>query len=441
MLARAEARRTWRVLVALGLLAGAALGVALAATQVARRTTTAYDRLALASGAPDAVVLTVGSDRARRRGHPAPRRRAFMDDHRRRGPRRGRGGHVPGGVRRIDATTRRPLHPGVRRWRTARSHVTRRSRRVGAPGPTGGLRSRRSPAPVVPHHLGDRAVRHRLRRARRAGATDADRRHRPHRQRRYRERGRSLLHPRIGASPPRDGEQLPDRVRAAARRCRRSSRIPTLRPPARQSHAGRRGRRRVPRIRRAAAPAGAGSGRRHDARPGDRAHRVRSHHRSRRPPRVWARAPAPVHHLRAHARDAARARRSTNAQARRARVAAATAVRRDRDRHDDRDRDRVAARSGPPAASPGRSRIRDGARTRRCWCSAESRSTALLVGVAALAGIDRRSRATRRGPSATVGRLADERSTGAGHARLAVRARTGARTIGPPGTLRARSPQ
>src|SRR6476659_7523258 len=63
MLARAETRRAWRLLVALGLLAGVTLGVALAAAQVARRTSTAYDRLVEATGAPDAVVLVFGNDR------------------------------------------------------------------------------------------------------------------------------------------------------------------------------------------------------------------------------------------------------------------------------------------------------------------------------------------------------------------------------------------
>ena len=40
MLARVELRRAWRTLLALGLLAGVTLGIALAATQVARRTAT-----------------------------------------------------------------------------------------------------------------------------------------------------------------------------------------------------------------------------------------------------------------------------------------------------------------------------------------------------------------------------------------------------------------
>src|SRR6476660_5919731 len=63
MLARAETRRAWRLLVALGLLAGVSLGIALAAAQVARRTATAYDRLVEATGTPDAVVLVLGNDR------------------------------------------------------------------------------------------------------------------------------------------------------------------------------------------------------------------------------------------------------------------------------------------------------------------------------------------------------------------------------------------
>ena len=57
MLARVETRRAWRTLVALGLLAGAALGIGLTAAHVARRTATAYDRLVAATGAADATVL------------------------------------------------------------------------------------------------------------------------------------------------------------------------------------------------------------------------------------------------------------------------------------------------------------------------------------------------------------------------------------------------
>ena len=66
MLARAESRRAWRTLLALGLLAGVTLGIALAATQVARRTSTAYDRLVEATGAPDAVVLVLGDEQRAR---------------------------------------------------------------------------------------------------------------------------------------------------------------------------------------------------------------------------------------------------------------------------------------------------------------------------------------------------------------------------------------
>ncbi len=60
MLARAELRRSWRAIVALGLLAGVTVGIALTAAQVGRRTSTAYDRLVAAAGAPDAVVLVLG---------------------------------------------------------------------------------------------------------------------------------------------------------------------------------------------------------------------------------------------------------------------------------------------------------------------------------------------------------------------------------------------
>jgi ABC-type lipoprotein release transport system permease subunit len=63
MLARAEMRRAWRLLLTLSVLAGVMLGVALAATQVARRTSTAYDRLVETTGTPDAVVLVLGGTR------------------------------------------------------------------------------------------------------------------------------------------------------------------------------------------------------------------------------------------------------------------------------------------------------------------------------------------------------------------------------------------
>jgi hypothetical protein len=63
MLARAELRRAWRLLLVLSVLAGVMLGAALTAAQVARRTSTAYDRLVEATGAPDAVVLVLGNIR------------------------------------------------------------------------------------------------------------------------------------------------------------------------------------------------------------------------------------------------------------------------------------------------------------------------------------------------------------------------------------------
>src|SRR6478672_10169678 len=56
-LARFELRRSWATMLVLGLLAGIGAGVALAAAQIARRSSTAYSRLEAASGAPDAVVL------------------------------------------------------------------------------------------------------------------------------------------------------------------------------------------------------------------------------------------------------------------------------------------------------------------------------------------------------------------------------------------------
>ena len=60
MLARAELRRSWRAILALGLLAGLTVGIALTAAQVGRRTSTTYDRLVATTGAPDAVVLVLG---------------------------------------------------------------------------------------------------------------------------------------------------------------------------------------------------------------------------------------------------------------------------------------------------------------------------------------------------------------------------------------------
>lgn len=66
MLARVELRRGWRTLVVLGLLAGLGLGGALAAGQLARRTSTAYERLEATSGTPDAVVLSTDRSGAAR---------------------------------------------------------------------------------------------------------------------------------------------------------------------------------------------------------------------------------------------------------------------------------------------------------------------------------------------------------------------------------------
>lgn len=57
MISRAELRRAWRSFVALGVLAGITGGVALAAVQVARRTSTAQARLEQAVGVPDAAVI------------------------------------------------------------------------------------------------------------------------------------------------------------------------------------------------------------------------------------------------------------------------------------------------------------------------------------------------------------------------------------------------
>lgn len=56
--ATVEIRRRWRSLVALGLIAGIAAGVAIAAVAGARRTDTAWDRLRDATNAADAIVFT-----------------------------------------------------------------------------------------------------------------------------------------------------------------------------------------------------------------------------------------------------------------------------------------------------------------------------------------------------------------------------------------------
>src|SRR5437762_2845104 len=55
--ARSELRRRWRALIALGVIAGIAGGLALAAVAGARRTSTAYSRWRIATAAPDAIVF------------------------------------------------------------------------------------------------------------------------------------------------------------------------------------------------------------------------------------------------------------------------------------------------------------------------------------------------------------------------------------------------
>src|SRR4051794_9928293 len=57
MWARSELGRRWRALVALGIIAGIAAGLALAAMAGARRTSTAYGRWRAATAAPDAIVF------------------------------------------------------------------------------------------------------------------------------------------------------------------------------------------------------------------------------------------------------------------------------------------------------------------------------------------------------------------------------------------------
>ena len=62
--ARSELGRRWRALVALGIIAGIAAGLALAAVAGARRTSTAYGRWRTATAAPDAIVFgtQIGKD-------------------------------------------------------------------------------------------------------------------------------------------------------------------------------------------------------------------------------------------------------------------------------------------------------------------------------------------------------------------------------------------
>src|SRR4051795_4793291 len=57
MWARSELGRRWKALVALGVIAGIAAGLALAAMAGARRTSTAYQRWRTATAAPDAIVF------------------------------------------------------------------------------------------------------------------------------------------------------------------------------------------------------------------------------------------------------------------------------------------------------------------------------------------------------------------------------------------------
>jgi hypothetical protein len=60
MIARAELRRRWRALVALGVLAGTVGAVVVGTGVVGRRTSTAYARLTRASRAPDVTVIDAG---------------------------------------------------------------------------------------------------------------------------------------------------------------------------------------------------------------------------------------------------------------------------------------------------------------------------------------------------------------------------------------------
>src|SRR6478609_2789540 len=58
---RRRLTRRWRVLTATGLLLGIGFGVSLASFAAARRTASAYDRILVASDAPDAAVTHGGA--------------------------------------------------------------------------------------------------------------------------------------------------------------------------------------------------------------------------------------------------------------------------------------------------------------------------------------------------------------------------------------------
>lgn len=60
--ARSELRRRWRALVSLGVIAGLAAGLALAAVAGARRTSTAYERNRRSTAAPDAILFATQLD-------------------------------------------------------------------------------------------------------------------------------------------------------------------------------------------------------------------------------------------------------------------------------------------------------------------------------------------------------------------------------------------
>src|SRR3954469_22710340 len=64
MWARSELGRRWKALEALGVIAGVAAGLALAAVPAARQTSTAYARWRTPTAAPDAIVFgtQIGKD-------------------------------------------------------------------------------------------------------------------------------------------------------------------------------------------------------------------------------------------------------------------------------------------------------------------------------------------------------------------------------------------
>ena len=227
MLARAELRRAWRTLLALGLLAGATLGIALAAAQVARRTSTAYDRLVEATGAPDAVVLVLGDEQRARAVTRLPEVAESWATEGGVGADRSWPARVPRCLRRHRGTAARAVHPDLRRRPRRRSRLGDRPRHLR----TAGARARRPrgrPGPaVVSHTPGDHRVRHRVRRSRRALASHAGRRDRARwsttTSRTRPRRSRPRRWPAVSSSPAAARPTCSCACAMARTRCRRSS--------------------------------------------------------------------------------------------------------------------------------------------------------------------------------------------------------------------------